>query len=55
MPDDLAEIVDPGRNRVGARWIVEGGEAAAAIEEAVGVAAGVDVTPDDLAEVVDAK
>jgi hypothetical protein len=55
VPDDLAEIVDPGRNGVGARWIIEGGEGAAVIEEAVRVAAGVGVTPDDLAEVVDGK
>ena len=55
VPDDLAEIVDSGRNSIGARGIVEGGEGAAVIEEAVRVAAGVDVTPDDLARVVDAK
>jgi hypothetical protein len=36
MPDDLAQIVDAGRNSVGARWSIDGGVDAAAIEKAVG-------------------
>ena len=55
IPDDLAEIVDPGRNRVGAQGIVEGRENAVVEEEAVAVVGDVGESPDDLAQGVDSK
>jgi hypothetical protein len=53
IPDDLARVVDTERKSAsGGRGIVEGGEGAPAVEEAVGVVTGVIVLPDDLTCVV---
>src|SRR5262249_8420975 len=52
--DDLAHIVDAvGLRSPGGQGIVEGGEGAVAVEEAVGVAVGSSVRRDDLTRIVD--
>ena len=53
--DDLARVVDAACIRAaGAQRIVEGGEGAPAVEEAMPLAIRVGVCTDDLARIVDA-
>jgi len=55
IPDDLPEVVDASRKGAGGGvGIVESGVSAAAEEEPMNDAAGIGVSPDDLAGSVDA-